>query len=94
MGGNITLSLKRSDVGQMLDGLEVRQTQWRDTALYLRDGIFPTPDFVPEEARDEEEAQNLADWYGRILSAIRKQRDAQKPKLEDSLTKRSRRERS
>jgi len=94
MGEYITLSLKRSDVGQMLDGLEVRQTQWRDTALYLRDGIFPTPDFVPEEARDEEEAQNLADWYGRILLSIRKQRDAQKPKSEDSLTKRSRRERS
>ncbi|NJK92482.1 MAG: hypothetical protein HC904_12010 [Blastochloris sp.] len=74
----ITLSLKRTDVGQILDGLEVRHNQWRDTADYLRTGISPHPDFIAEEANDESEAQALADWYGRIIQTIRKQRDLQK----------------
>jgi hypothetical protein len=74
----ITLRLKREDVGQLLDGLEIRQRQWHDSANYLRTGKSPYRGFIVEDARDEAEARFLADWYRRIIKEILQQRDGQK----------------
>jgi hypothetical protein len=64
------IRLNAFDLGQLIDGLEVRQRAWRDTATYLRTGEAPSADFVMEECRDVEEAERLAAHYERIMECI------------------------
>lgn len=46
-------------------------------SLDVRDDYFPDDSFICEECSGYEEAQRLADWYGRIISSIEHQIDAQ-----------------
>ncbi len=64
------IRLNSFDLGQLLDGLEVRARAWRDTANYLETGEASSPDFVAEECTDAEEAERLADHYDRILESL------------------------
>jgi hypothetical protein len=64
------IRLNAFDLGQLIDGLEVRQQAWSDTATYLRTGDMPSADFVMEECRDAEEAERLAAHYERIMEGI------------------------
>jgi len=68
-----TIRLSAFDLGQLIDGLEVRAHVWRDTATYLHTGEAPSADFVMEECRDAEEAERLAEHYERILANITQQ---------------------
>ncbi len=64
------IRLSGFDLGQLLDGLEVRARAWRDTATYLETGEAASPDFVTEECNDEEEARRIAAHYDRIIDAL------------------------
>lgn len=64
------IRLNAFDLGQLIDGLEVRHRAWRDTAAYLRTGEMPNADFVMEDCRDVEEAERLAAHYERIMEGI------------------------
>lgn len=70
------IELNEFDLGQMLDGLEVRATAWEKTAIYHRTRNS-TSDFPVEECRDAEEAEKIANHYRSIIDQIRKQREAQ-----------------
>jgi hypothetical protein len=65
------------DLGQLLDGLEVRANAWRNTATYLSTGETPTNDFSAEECTDAEEAEKLADHYDRIIAKVLEQKALQ-----------------
>lgn len=71
------IELEANDLGQILDGLRVREESWRNTATYLRDGYFPDDTFVCEECSDKHEAQNIANFYNRIILNLEQQRDKQ-----------------
>lgn len=71
------IRLNGFDLGQLLDGLEVRATAWRNTATYMTTGEAPTADFVAEECTDAEEAKRLADHYDRIIAEVLKQKSEQ-----------------
>ena len=49
MGKEILLTLDSLDVGQILDGLRLRQESWAKTAMFLRNDYFPDEPFVCEE---------------------------------------------
>ena len=68
------IRLNSFDLGQMLDGLEVRARAWRDTEVYLETGEMPSSDFVVEECTDAKEALQLADHYDRIIAAVLEQK--------------------
>ena len=70
------IELDELDLGQLLDGLEVRADAWEKTACYHQTGAAP-PDFIVEECNDAEEAEQIANHYRSIISKIEKQRDAQ-----------------
>lgn len=65
------------DLGQLIDGLEVRATAWRKTAHYLQTGESPD-DFIIEECRDAEEAVKIAEHYERILAKVVEQMKGQR----------------
>ena len=74
MAKNLTLRLTRGEIGQILDGLEVRATAWERTADYLHTGEMSADDlFIAEECRDEAEAKAVAADYRDILRKIRGQ---------------------
>jgi hypothetical protein len=63
------IRLSGPDLGQVIDGLEVRATAWRHTATYLETGEAPDV-VVIEECEDAEEARRIAEHYQRILTAM------------------------
>lgn len=67
------IHLNAFDLGQLLDGLEVRAKAWRHTAKYLETGTIPNTDFVMEECDDAREAAQLAEHYDRIIRSVVKQ---------------------
>lgn len=69
------IELNELDLGQVLDGLEVRAIAWEKTAVFHRTGESPDDIFV-EECRDAEEAEKIAAHYRSIIENIRKQREA------------------
>jgi hypothetical protein len=77
MRDNYYIYLSGLDLGQLLDGLEVRRQAWLDSARYLRSGDMPNDTFVCEECRDASEADRIAEHYTRIAATIRRQRDFQ-----------------
>jgi len=78
MGRSILLRLDENDLGQAVEGLEVRTKQWEDTASYLRTGELPSEFFIAEECRDAEEAERIAQHYRRILKQIEEQVEKQR----------------
>lgn len=71
------IRLNGFDLGQLLDGLEVRARDWRDTANYLVTGEASSPDFVAEECNDAAEARQLAEQYERIITFVLEQQTQQ-----------------
>ncbi|MFN6114771.1 MAG: hypothetical protein ACK46C_02710 [Flavobacteriales bacterium] len=74
MEKDYVIRLNAFDLGQLLDGLEVRANAWRHTAEYLETGQFPVPDFVMEECSEAFEARKLADHYERIIALVLEQK--------------------
>ena len=72
------IELDEQDVGQVLDGLEIRKDSWQRTADYLETGEMSDNEFfLVEECSDAEEARWLAGRYHSILGNIREQMEAQ-----------------
>jgi hypothetical protein len=68
------IELDGHDLGQVLDGLEVRAESWRRTADFLRTGEMPEGElFIIEDCSDAEEAEELAARYGEIIKKIQSQ---------------------
>ena len=66
----------KHDLGQILDGLEIRADSWKRTAEYLRAGDMPDGElFMIEECSDEDEAEGMAATYGRIIGMLVAQRE-------------------
>jgi len=63
------IRLNGIDLGQVIDGLEMRANAWRLTAAYLETGEAPEG-FLIEECDDGEEARRIAEHYQRILTAM------------------------
>src|SRR3954463_14268814 len=77
MEKDVHLVLGESQVFQLLDGLEIRETAWRNTAKYLTTGEMGGDFFLIEECSNPDEATNIADDYRTIIERIRKQITAQ-----------------
>jgi hypothetical protein len=76
MSKTFHIALDSLDLGQLLDGLEVRADAWEKTAEYHRTGKLPD-DFVVEECNDANEASRIAGHYRSIIAKIQKQQEAQ-----------------
>jgi hypothetical protein len=70
------IELDGFDLGQALDGLEIRAEAWEKTAGYHRTGESPR-DLIVEECTDAEEADRIASHYRSIITKIRKQQEEQ-----------------
>ena len=68
----VTITLDQNDVGQVIDGLEVRLNAYERTAEYF-EGRLEDDMFIIEEVRDGEEAERIAKQYKRILDEIKSQ---------------------
>lgn len=71
------IRLNGFDLGQVIDGLEVRADAWRMTANYLETGEAPEG-FVIEECDDAEEARKLEGHYRRIIGTLMEQMEGQR----------------
>lgn len=69
-----TVTLAEGDWGQILDGLEQRAERWEETARYLRGEPMHDPDELIEECGDDQEADQIAAAYRRIIAEIDRQR--------------------
>jgi hypothetical protein len=76
MRTSYTIQLDRLDLGQLLDGLELRAESWERTAEYLRSGHVDG-DYLVEECTKPEEADSIAAHYRAIIASIRKEVEAQ-----------------
>ncbi len=74
MAKQYTIKLDEYDLGQILDGLQVRADSWRLTAEYLKNGEMSDDSFfIIEECSDHEEAMQLAVRYEDIIENLRSQ---------------------
>ena len=69
------IELDGFDLGQVLDGLEIRAEAWEKTADYHRTG--ESPNFIVEECKNADEADSIANHYRSIIAKIRKQQEEQ-----------------
>ena len=92
MRKSYTIQLDSLDLGQLLDGLELRAESWERTADYLRGGTIEG-DFIVAVGRcccaalisgrsssfalPSEEADDIGAYYRNIISTIRQQMEAQ-----------------
>ena len=78
MAKTYRIELDEHNLGQLLDGLEIRAESWKRTADYLRTGEMPDGElFLTEDCSDEEEAVGLAARYQAIIKNIRGQMEEQ-----------------
>ena len=70
------IELDELDLGQLLDGLEMRAESWERTAEYLRSGYIDG-DYLVEECSKPEEADDIAEHYRSIIRKIQSQMEAQ-----------------
>ena len=74
MAKTYCITLNQIDLGQLLDGLELRAGSWERTANYLLYGDSGADDFfIPEECHKPEEAFGIAEHYRSIIWKIRDQ---------------------
>ena len=72
------IEIDELDLGQALDGLEIRGESWERTADYLRTGKMPDGElFIIEECSKPEEADDIGKRYRSIINKIRSQMEAQ-----------------
>ena len=76
MAKTYLLRLDENDVGQILDGLEVRAAAWEKTAEYHRTGESSS-EFLVEECDEADEAVAIARRYRDIMANIASQREVQ-----------------
>ena len=76
MRKSYTIQLDSLDLGQLLDGLELRAESWERTAEYLRSGYI-ADGFIVEECNKPEEADHIAAHYRAIIAKIRQQMESQ-----------------
>jgi hypothetical protein len=74
---NYLLRLSENDLGQVLDGLRVREESWRKTGNYFRSGGLDDA-LAIEECNGEHEANQIALLYARIIRNLERQRDEQR----------------
>ena len=78
MAKNYCIELEGRDLGQLLDGLQVRAESWERTAEYLRTEAMPAGEFFfVEECSKPEEADDIAEHYRSIIRKIQNQMEAQ-----------------
>lgn len=78
MAKTYRIKLDSLDVGQILDGLELRAESWERTAGYLRTETMPDGEvFIVEECSKPEEADDIAAHYRSIIRSIRRQMEEQ-----------------
>lgn len=70
------IKLSAADLGQLMDGLEMRAQAWEKTAAYHRTGSAPDGVLV-EECNDAEEAERIAKHYRSIIATIVRQTEHQ-----------------
>ena len=73
MKREFVLKLNSVHVGQLLDGLRIRAESWRNTEVYMREGYQPDESISLEECSSEHEAEQIAELYESIISAIEQQ---------------------
>ena len=74
MPANYQITLDDLEIGQLLDGLEIRAESWERTAEYLRTQEVPAGEFfIVEECSKPEEAEAIANRYRSIVAKIRSQ---------------------
>lgn len=79
MAKNYRIELESNDLGQLLDGLEMRAVTWEKTADYLRNGGSSDAEpFIIEECSKPEEADDIAEHYRSIIGKFREQMEAQR----------------
>lgn len=74
----IQLTLTDAEVGQLLDGLWVREDVWRQTAMLMR-GDEPDDPSVCEECNGVEEAEAIHLTYSELTEKIYSQYKSQMP---------------
>jgi hypothetical protein len=79
MAKTYRIELNDLDLGQVLDGLEIRAASWERTAEYLRTQTMLEGEiFLIEECSKPEEAEDIAAHYRSIIANIQRQMEAQK----------------
>lgn len=68
----ITYKLNSIDAGQIMDGLQVRKSDWEKTRDWY-DGTLEDPYFAIEECNGREEAENMVNVYTKILEQLEDQ---------------------
>ena len=71
------IELEDRDLGQLLDGLQMRAESWERTAEYLRSG-FIADDCIVEEYSKPGEADDIAKHYRSIIHKIESHMEAQR----------------
>jgi len=72
------IELEDRDLGQILDGLEVRAISWERTAEHLRTDTMPEGEFfLVEECSKPEEADDIAEHSRSIIRKLQSQMEAQ-----------------
>lgn len=74
MGKQILIRIDEDDLGQVIDGLQVRADSWRATERYFETGHA---DSVIEDCNDAGEAQAIAEQYERIIGSMVSQQNDQ-----------------
>jgi hypothetical protein len=78
MAKTFRIELSDMDLGQVLDGLEMRAEAWERTAEFLRtDSMSEGEFFVVEECSRPAEADAIAKHYRSILRKIHSQMEVQ-----------------
>lgn len=78
MAKHYKIELAENDLGQLLDGLEIRSESWKRPADCLRTGEMLVGDvFLIDDCSDEEEAYGLAVRYQPIIKNIKCLEEAQ-----------------
>ncbi len=79
MAPTYRIELDDLELGQILDGLEIRAESWERTVEYLRTEKLPDGEFfIVEECSKPDEAEGIAEQYRSIVSNIRSQMETQK----------------
>lgn len=78
MGRTFRFELGELDLGQLLEGLEIRAEAWEKTAEYFRAEGMPDDEFfLIEECSGLDEAEEIASHYRTIISTIQRQMETQ-----------------
>jgi hypothetical protein len=77
MAKNYRIELSDLDLGQLLNGLQMRAERWESTAEYLSSG-YVADGYIVEECSKPEEADGIAAHYRSIIAKIQTRMEAQR----------------